>query len=334
MKKFLKFLIFIYFFLILLCYIFKILWLQKDAIAYFYEEPKNSLDIIYIGGSNVGAHFNPSLAYYNYGFTTGLLTSGLQPFTSTKYLIKEAQKYQNPQLYIIDLASAVDDFEYGFQDQWCRSVVDYMKFSKNRIDTINAILSYANVPKEKYIEYYFSFLMYHNSWKEIESTKFTGVGIIKGYWYYEQLLDSKNPFKEYKWPSDVNEIEPKNKEVLIDLIKYINENELNVLFVIPNRQFFDNNYGEFNYITNIIEENGYNVINFNLLNDLNIDSEHDYHDYMHLNILGATKYTLYFSKYLKEHYNLPDHRNDNRYKSWEEAYYIFEKNLKEFLDNK
>ena len=85
----------------------------------------------------------------------------------------------------------------------------------------------------------------------------------------------------------------------------------------------------------ILIENNLDVINFNTLEEFNknIDYSHDFYDYGHLNVYGATKYTLYFSKYLKERYDLPDHRDDQKYKSWDEEYESFKGQYKK-LTNK
>ena len=38
-----------------------------------------------------------------------------------------------------------------------------------------------------------------------------------------------------------------------------------------------------------------------------------------MNVGGAEKYTKYMSKYLADRYDLPDHRGQEGYESWDEA---------------
>ena len=144
MKQVIKCIIFIVLFCIFLNCTFSILWLNETSISEFYYEPKNSLDVIYIGGSNVYAHFNSTLAYNKYGFTTGLISSDSQPAIFAKYFIKEAEKYQNPDLYIIDLVNFIFDDE-ALEEGSVRKCADSMKFSLNRIDALNKVLPYLNV---------------------------------------------------------------------------------------------------------------------------------------------------------------------------------------------
>ena len=96
LKVVLKVLIFIILFNILFFKSFNILWKEKTPLDYFYEEPKDSLDVLYIGSSSVYMDFNPLVAYKEYGFKTGLLSYGLQPFIMTKYLIEDSRNFQNP----------------------------------------------------------------------------------------------------------------------------------------------------------------------------------------------------------------------------------------------
>ena len=101
-------------FLIYNC-IFKVLWLERNPFSYFYDEPKNSVDLAYVGSSNAYTSFNGLLAYKMYGFKTGFLSFDTQPFEYVKYLIKESEKYQKPKLYVIDLAKLPDEID-SFSD--------------------------------------------------------------------------------------------------------------------------------------------------------------------------------------------------------------------------
>ena len=60
--------------------------------------------------------------------------------------------------------------------------------------------------------------------------------------------------------------------------------------------------------------------------ELNIDWENDTRDKGdHLNFYGTQKATAYLGRYLKEHYSLPDHREDADYSKWNDALARYEK---------
>lgn len=326
-----KVIMFILIFCILLYIIlFRILWLTPNSITYFYNEPKDSLDVVYIGSSNAWNHFNTVLAYDLYGYKTWHLSTGSQPFTLIKYLIQESEKYQDPSLYVIDITKLADDLD-SFTGEQIRNVTDAMKFSKNRINAINEALSYKkNINREEYINYYFSFLMYHNSWKKIHKSNIIGnKDLYKSYLFNDTSVVVK-PQNTYFWKDDIEELPEENRQILISLINYIKNNNINVLFVIPNRCFDEKINERLNDAVSIIEKYNLDVINCNKIEELNnnIDFSTDLMDVAHLNVYGATKYTLYFSKYLKENYKLPNHKKEDSDTIWNSEYERFKKDYK------
>ena len=328
MKNIIKTIIFLLIFIFTFDFVFNILWLSKNPISYFYKEPKNSIDVVYIGSSNAYAHFNTTLAYNLHGFTTGLLSCDSQPFGMVKYLMIESKKFQSPKLYVIDIAKLVDDLS-SIEEGAIRTSVDSMKFSKNRIDAVNELLSYNNKFDNEKLNYYFSFLKYHNKWKEISVWDFIYNSVLyKGYLFTNDTAKISSQ-KKVVWDNTEVKLNDENYRILIDLIKYINENNLNVLFVIPNRNFELEQIRELNNAENIILRNNYKIVNFNKLYDLDINYSSDLYNEHHINVYGATKYTAYFSKYLVENYNLPNHKNDEDYKSWKKEYERFKKSFKE-----
>lgn len=342
MRNLLKSIVFIFIFCLLWCVIFRVLWLPKFAISTFYDEPKNSLDVVYIGASNAYVHFNTVLAYHQYGFTTGMLSAGDQPVMMTKYFIEDAEKRQNPKLYIIDLNQYTLEFD-RYTEGDIRNSIDLMPFSINRLKAIDDIFKYIDVTdadpestsKNDKINYYFSFLKYHNSWKTLTKENFTGnTNIYKGFYLTKGTVE-QNPQNPPKWTTEREKLSDDAEEIFLDLIHYIKENNINVLFVIPNKPYAEKIHGipaRFNTLIDILNDNNLDVINFNTLDDFKIDYKTDLHNITHINVYGATKYTLYLSKYLKENYQLEDHRKDKKYDSWESEYQRFKKNFKKLTD--
>ena len=345
MKNTLKIILFTLIFIIIWNYVFSILRIDKNNISDFYLEEDNSLDIIYIGGSNVEQYFNSMLAYHLYGFTTSLLSTSAQPFTATQSLIEETQKTQNPKLYIIDLARSQYDYPAESDDAWIREVVDEMPISVNKIKTINKVLKYGNISKNEYINYYFSFLKYHNKWKNITVDDFQHLWTLKGYAMWDKTVQTQKQERQ-KWNDEKTSLFKPNMKVLLELINYIKLNNLNTLFIVPIiNSLSSTEQMRFNEAISILEQNNIKVINFNTNEQLYIDYATDFYESSHLNVYGSTKYTIYFAKYLKENYNFQDHRNDPRYYSWDEEYenfkyffnYLtnedFEKILSKYINN-
>ncbi len=331
-KKIIKVLSFLIIFCVLCLIIFKVLWLEKTEYSYtVYDEPKNSSDVVYIGSSVSFYHFNSLLAYNEYGFTTTFMSSGTQPFPAVKYLLKEATNYQTPKVYIIDISRLPKDFSQ-IRVQDIRRCTDKMKFSQNRIDAINKCLSYhEEIEKDKYIEYYFSFLIYHNRWKKLNNLDFSkNEDYYKGF-KFNKRTDSY-PHEKYNWPEEITEMPEEKRESLEDLINYIKQSNLNVIFVIPHTLYEESELQCLVNASYIIEQNGLKVINFDKLEDFNLDYSSDFLDKYHLNVDGASKYTLYFSKYLMNNYKLSNHKGDSFYESWDKEYLKFKKDYKKVME--
>ena len=272
------------------------------------------MDVIYIGSSNAYAHFNTVLAYHEYGFKTGMLSSDGQPFSAVEYLMKEGSIYQNPKVYIVDITCLINEIE-NFNEGDIRKVTDNMKNLLNRKNAIDNMVKYIDVKKEDYVNYYFSFLTYHNSWKYIGDYSFENKDLYKGHLFNENTI-VVNPQESYTWIFDKGEISSGNLEIYTKLIEYIKENEINVIFVIPPRVFSYDNMKILNTATEIANKNNIEVKNFNLLDDFQIDFQNDLYNAGHINIYGSTKFTLYFGNYLNNKYHFANVKSE----SWDNEY--------------
>lgn len=76
----------------------------------FYEERENSLDAVYIGGSNVYAFWAAPLAWEQYGITVYPFACNSMPLIAAKYMIKEARKTQPDSLFIVSINGIGTDF--------------------------------------------------------------------------------------------------------------------------------------------------------------------------------------------------------------------------------
>ena len=74
----------------------------------------------------------------------------------------------------------------------------------------------------------------------------------------------------------------------------------------------------FNRLKEIAQENGIGFTNANHDYDvIGLNFEKDFMDESHLNYWGAEKFTEYLGKEITSRFELPDHRGEARYKSWD-----------------
>ena len=74
----------------------------------FYQEEPNSLDIVFLGSSEVYTGFSPALAYGKYGFTSYHYAVENNYLDLFPYEMNEILKVQNPKMIIIDVAGILD----------------------------------------------------------------------------------------------------------------------------------------------------------------------------------------------------------------------------------
>ena len=76
----------------------------EDSIQGFYDLPKNSLQVLFLGTSHVGYSVSPVQLYKDYGITSYNLGTSDQGFDTSLLLLRETFKTQHPKLIILDVS--------------------------------------------------------------------------------------------------------------------------------------------------------------------------------------------------------------------------------------
>ena len=120
-------------------------------IAGFYEEEKDTLDAVFIGGSNVYAYYEAPIAWHYTGIAVWPFVNGTQNFSTSEYLIREARKTQPNALYIVSLNALSSEMT----DIQLHRLTDYMPFSVDKIKLINYASDLAGISKSDRAEFFF-----------------------------------------------------------------------------------------------------------------------------------------------------------------------------------
>lgn len=129
----------------------------------YYLEEKNSLDVVFIGASDIYASFAPGLAYEKFGFTSYSYATASSTAGATKTMLKEVLRTQNPQKIVIE----VNAFLYGFDNDSkissVRNYIDNVPLNENKIEYLQS----GAIPEgEEEIEYYLPLIKYHSTWND------------------------------------------------------------------------------------------------------------------------------------------------------------------------
>ena len=153
----------------------------KDRFTGFYAEPRNSIDAVVIGSSPVYPCIAAPMLYHDTGVRLYPLSSNMQRPVAAQYLIREARKTQDPQLFIVEVrmfAAADEDLKGNMAHT--RGVTDNLRYSVNRIRTVGAMVG----PEDDPLSYYLDIFKNHSNWKTLV--------------LWEQLRDVF-----YIWPDDL-----------------------------------------------------------------------------------------------------------------------------------
>lgn len=307
----------------------------KEIFLGFYAEPKDTIDVVMIGSSPVYPFYAAPKLWGEYGFTMYPLSSNVQRPAAAVYLVEEALKTQSPELFVFELRMYLyEDGTMADNMAYVRGVTDNLKYSWNRIRLINSLVPEAS---ERY-SYYFDIFKYHSNWKTLilpdqyTAFRYERLHPLKGYVMSDKVVPGEGTDR-----SAVKEqiaIPVEQEENLRALLAYLQEKNLNALFIVSPMALDEEAQKKLNYMEAMITSSGYGYLNFNnYYEEIGIDFSTDYYDGgSHVNASGAEKCTAFLGRYLAEHYALADRRGDAAYGTWDEAYVYWQECQKTALE--
>lgn len=323
---------------------------NKQLFDGFYLEDKNTIDVAFIGASEVFSDYSPALAYEKHGFTSYALASGGAPISVYKTAVKEVLRTQNPQLIVIEVNGALyRESEELKNDAKIRKFIDNIPLNSNKIEYISE-----NIATDDRLEYYFPVVKYHCVWNDFpKSLKWTladfdqyfrGYNYLKGVRTKATVLDNSKvkPLNDtLKENGKTAELQKDAEKGLREFLQFCKDEKLdNIIFTrFPHIVTKKNNYARFkrgNEIGSIINEYGFEYYNFERnFEDTGLDIKTDFYNIEHLNLCGMKKMTDYLSDFFVENFGVNgDNHTDATKKEWDECVKFFHKYEKYIEDEK
>ncbi len=253
-------------------------------------EKNNTIDLVFLGDSEVYSAYSPLQMYHENGFTSYVCATSAQRLCDTYAMVREIFKTQNPDIVVLETNCF---FRYGGLNE------------KTGDTVMDGILKY--IPAMKYhtrIKYLF------------EPATDKNEASMKGFRYRTDI----KPYHGGTWMQKTEiaeEIRTENMNYFEKIYDYIAEHGSRLVFVTtPSPDC--HNYMKHNAIKKISEKYNIDYIDLNLVaEEIGIDWKNETRDGgNHLNYNGAKKVSEYFGKKLSETYGLPDHREDPEYEDW------------------
>lgn len=171
-------------------------------------------------------------------------------------------------------------------------------------------------------------ISFHNFWRNIFSGKKPGEEAYKGF----VLRGGVTPFDSGDYMKETEEVQeiPEGVRIYMNEIQKMcrEKNATLVLMSAPSPKNY--NFKKHNAVSQYAKDNGLTYFDLNLQGqELGMDWKTDSYDKGdHLNLNGARKVTTWVGKYLKENYELTDHRGDQNYKSWDKEVEKYEASVR------
>ena len=294
----------------------------------FYQEEKDTLDVVFVGASDVFTGYSAGLAYGEYGFTSYPYAVDANNFRFFESQVKEVLQYQHPKCLIIETTGISGAFTDSLDDEQLavmRQYTDVMPLSENKTDTINEF-----VTKDK-LTYYVPALAHCGKINNFEDAIVRCSQKIRGYSYLKGIV-STNSKQEYDRIFNVNDdlskepLPESGYTVINDLLDYCKTLDCKVLFVrFPHRITNEDEYEKLkqeNEIGQVISERGFDFINLDHeIERIGLDLEKDYYSDSHLNVHGQIKNTRYLCELLTEKYGVgKSNLSQDNVKRWDKSY--------------
>ena len=300
----------------------------------YYAEKKNSLDVLFMGNSDMYRGVIPIELYEQYGIASYSYTSPGQRAWTGYYVLLDALRSQHPDIIVFN----VDGLQFtNHSTQSCyRKSFDNMQMSLTKLKAIMDPTFEFSLSEK--ISYIFPVLKFHS-----RVTELTKDDLKNAYGYnsfaekgYDMIVKVKGYKHDKEYMADKNQKYdiPENSVKYLNMIKEKCKEEgiILILTEIPSADSWDK--AKSDAFIKYAKDNDLTFLDFNLmLEDLNFDWMNDTCDRGdHLNIYGARKVTKYMGEYLTSNFKLPDRRKDKSYKDWNKQVEQYYKDVEEALN--
>ena len=290
---------------------------EANIVLPFYDEPKNTLDVVLIGSSHVMCSVYPMDLYADYGIASYVFASSAQLLPQSYYQLKEALRRQSPKVVVLDVSGVIYDTKIS-SNNYAHVQIDNMSLSPVRFQAIFDLFE-----AKQRSEYLFNIIRFHSRWKEVTSEDWEKITSLTKGAYISTDCTACEPNPEIS-PDQKIDFYPTAERYLRKMIELCMEEGIQpLLFNAPSTEEA-NSIPRCNKVADLAAEYEINYLNFNyLMDEIGFDTATDYRDPYHCNASGAMKVTEYLGDFIAQNYDLPDRRDDSAYTEWDEQLALY-----------
>lgn len=276
-----------------------------------YYDDSTDHNVVFIGDCELYENISPVYLWENFGINSYIRGSAQQLIWQSYYLAEETIKREHPDAIVFNVLSM--KYNEPQNEAYNRMSIDGMRWSKSKIDNINASMT----EDEKFVEYVFPLLRYHSRWGDLNSDD------VK-YLFHRDKVSFNGYYMrvDVKPAEDVPEGRPLTDYSFGDnaytylnkLTQLCKDNDVQ-LILVKAPTLYPYWYEQWDdQISDFAKENNLTYINFlELQDEMGLDWSKDTYDGgLHLNLAGAEKMSECFGQMLSKDFKVPDRRGDEK----------------------
>ncbi|MEG1404038.1 MAG: hypothetical protein RSC52_00890 [Oscillospiraceae bacterium] len=279
----------------------------------FETEAENSAEVMFFGSSLTYCDVIPAKIWESSGISTYVMAGPEQTIPMSYFYIKEAARTQKPRVLFLEVTGTF----YREYESFTKVNIGYMPWGTNRI---RATLHAAERPE--WAGLFFPPYNYHSRWDELEDGEIMlglqGMGEDKLAGY--TITCTATPIEKITRRNEV--FDEKNYKRNISYLRKISnfcekQDITPVFYIAPSCTRLSSEH--LAMLKGDIEKIGKaGFVDFNEnIDDFKFDYKLDFYDPLHLNFMGAEKFSTYLGKMLKEEYGMkPSEETDDEL--WQE----------------
>ncbi|MFT3984691.1 MAG: hypothetical protein QM697_12350 [Lachnospiraceae bacterium] len=288
-----------------------------DQMRAFYTNADNTIDVLFMGSSHTYSNINTGILYRDFGIAAFDLGGAEQLLWNNYNWLVEALKTQRPQVVVLEIFST-GVIKDDFQGAWLMENLYGMKPSENYYEAVKK-----STLDTAFNSYILPFTRHHSRYTEIAEEDFEYEEYLKTFKGFEPKwgvqADQELIAPDIESVSEMTVISEKAERYYRKYIELCAQEGIPLLIICSPYQVTEDAQKIYNYMFSIAEEYDVPCLDFNkMYTELGLNFSTDLCEWSHLNEKGNVKYTAWLGNYLKEHYEIPDRREDKAYITWQQ----------------
>ena len=307
--------------------VFGMKWTKGEMMTERYSayEKEGSVDVIYIGGSNIFAAAAPAVVWEESGITGFNLGASDFSMMLTYYQLKYALTEHTPSAVVLDVTGISVE-----KDPVNKSEAPFQKLMATipdhgiRMELLSDM--HAHWEDLDPVMYLFPLLRYHERWESLTEADFDPSIESSKYKEYSKGCYISAKVKKQDASGDIFQY---SRNAVDDNLAYMQKicdlcDEKGIRLMLISCPNLESQISEHEAARTFAEENGLYYLEYasaEEIIDAGIDPEQDFYNENHLNIIGQKKFSSVLAQTLQEQFALPGHREDAALaEKWDETY--------------